>query len=93
MSSKIRLRAVDGPLVGLSALSGAGMTATSLVPFELEPPTRDISLKTDASDSGSIGMPGSTSPQSTECPDLLLVEADDHIVPIHGSSCEHRTGG
>lgn len=93
MSSEITLRVVDGPLVGLSALSGAEMLSMSLVPFGLEPLPRDISLKIDASGPDSIEMPGGASPQSTECSDLLLVGADGHTIPIHGSCCEHRAGG
>ena len=96
MSSEVRFRAVNGPLVGLSALPGVERLEALAVPLDTEAFPQDIFLRIDASGPDSVEVPGDTLLQSAkyirEGPELLL-GADGHAIPIRGSFREHRTRG
>lgn len=88
--SEVRFRAVEGPAVGLSALSGVEPPEASTVPPDRKASPQDNSLIIGASGPSSVGVPGGTSPQSAE---YIRESPDGHMARFRGSSCEHRAGG
>ena len=96
MSSEVRFRAVDGPLVGLSALSSVERLEALAVPLDTQAFPQDIFLRIDASGPDSVEVPGDTLLQSAkyvrEGRELLL-GADGHTARFHGGFRVHRARG
>ena len=87
---------MDGPLVGLSALSSVERLEALAVPLDTEAFPEDIFLRIDPFGPDYVEVPGDTLLQSAkyirEGPELLL-GAGGHAIPIRGSFREHRTRG
>ena len=88
MSSEVRFGEADGPVVGLSALSGVEAPEASTAPLTPDGAPHDISVTIDAAGSASVEVPGGDFFQSAEYiregPDLLLVGTDGQNRPDPG---------